>query len=97
MATEGCIVLPLLDNAFSHRATDASTDIAVHVLPPNTTSHMQSHDVGIIQAIKSQLIKRPNALIVDELDSMIQRDESEEECRGVRALQSHSPPGDATG
>ena len=44
-------VLLLLDNATSHVNLELS-NVHIHFLPPNTTSHLQPMDAGIIRNFK---------------------------------------------
>ncbi|XP_070005588.1 uncharacterized protein [Nicotiana sylvestris] len=52
---ENCKILLLMDNATSHDIEEYEsqlTRIKVHHLPPNTTSHLQPVDAGIIANFK---------------------------------------------
>ena len=52
-------VLLLVDNASSHSLNDGETfvqlsNITLQYLPPNTTSHLQPMDAGIIKSFKAK-------------------------------------------
>ena len=52
-------ILLLADNAASHRIQTGEnslqlTNITLHYLPPNTTSHLQPMDAGIIHSFKAK-------------------------------------------
>ena len=48
-------ILLLIDNAPTHTILEPSqlTNITIHSLPPNTTSHLQPCDAGIIKSFKT--------------------------------------------
>jgi len=48
-------ILLLIDNAPTHTILEPSqlTNITIHSLPPNTTSHLQPCDAGIIKSFKA--------------------------------------------
>ena len=62
-------VLLLLDNAPSHMITSGLTNVKVHFLPPNTTSHLQPLDAGIIQSFKANYRRFHLQHIIDLIDS----------------------------
>ena len=62
-------VLLLLDNAPSHMITSGLTNVKVHFLPPNTTSHLQPLDAGIIQCFKANYRRFHLQHIIDLIDS----------------------------
>jgi hypothetical protein len=45
-------VILLLDNATSHQAPTQLSNVRIHFLPPNMTSHIQPLDAGIINSFK---------------------------------------------
>ena len=53
MANKGQKVLLLLDNVSSHFPDIELRSVRLHYLPPNTTSHLQPLDAGIIKTFKS--------------------------------------------
>ena len=63
-------VLLLLDNAPSHivPSTDLS-NVEVHFLPPNTTSHIQPMDAGIINAFKAHYRRRQVNHLIDAFEA----------------------------
>ena len=63
-------VLLLLDNAPSHivPGTDLS-NVVVHFLPPNTTSHIQPMDAGIINAFKAHYSRRQVNHLIDAFEA----------------------------
>ena len=52
-------ILLLADNAPTHLIDETIqlSNIKVHFLPPNTTSHLQPLDAGIINSFKVRIIK----------------------------------------
>ncbi|GMF10522.1 unnamed protein product [Phytophthora lilii] len=65
-------ILLLLDNASSHGLDDIEsgelTNITVQKLPPNTTSHVQPMDAGIIATLKSSYKAKHMELAVNRAD-----------------------------
>ncbi|XP_046571298.1 tigger transposable element-derived protein 6-like [Haliotis rubra] len=64
MRMQRCHVILLLDNAPSH-ATCQLTYVTCHFLPPNTTSHIQPIDAGIIKNFKLMYKKQQMKLYLD--------------------------------
>lgn len=68
-------VLLLLDNAPSHLLPEdedgkpALSNVTIHFLPPNTTSHLQPMDAGIIQNMKVHYRRMQVQYLVDRIDS----------------------------
>jgi hypothetical protein len=62
-------VLLLLDNASSHVIPESLSNITVHFLPANTTSHLQPLDAGIIRSFKSKYRKEQVRKYLDMLES----------------------------
>ena len=59
MKREGRVILLLLDNASCHSVSHLHTPhVKVKFLPPNTTSHIQPLDAGIIRSFKSHYRKQ---------------------------------------
>ncbi|XP_067682758.1 tigger transposable element-derived protein 6-like [Haliotis asinina] len=51
-------VILLCDNAASHKSANVKlTNVKVHFLPPNSTSHIQPMDAGIIRTFKARYKK----------------------------------------
>nr|CCA18935.1 jerky putative [Albugo laibachii Nc14] len=73
MNSEECHVLLLLDNVSSHRVTVPLSNVTVHMLPPNTTSFLQSQDAGIIQSFKSKLEQLKTRYIVGKFDELLDK------------------------
>nr|CCA15552.1 PREDICTED: similar to tigger transposable element derived 4 putative [Albugo laibachii Nc14] len=73
MKREGCHILLLLDNIFTHRITAACSNITVQILPPNTTSFLQPQDAGIIQSFKSKLEQLKTRYIVGTFDELLDK------------------------
>lgn len=71
MRNDGRHVLLLLDNVSSHKVVEGLTNVSIHMLPPNTTSHLQPQDAGIIQAFKKAIDKVRRRYIVDRFDEML--------------------------
>ncbi|XP_067650982.1 tigger transposable element-derived protein 6-like [Haliotis asinina] len=58
MRSRGRHVILLCDNAASHNCANVKlTNVKVHFLPPNTTSHIQPMDAGIIRTFKAHYKK----------------------------------------
>jgi len=62
-------ILLLLDNASSHPADVELSNVALSFLPPNTTSHLQPLDSGIIKCFKSHYRKLQLQHIVEMMDA----------------------------
>lgn len=62
-------ILLLLDNASSHPTDVDLSNVKLCFLPPNTTSHLQPLDSGIIKSFKSQYRKLQLQHIVEKLDA----------------------------
>lgn len=73
MKNEGRHVLLLLDNASCHRGHDGLSNVKVHMLPPNTTAHLQPQDAGIIRSFKSRVNNIKNRYYVDQLDALLEQ------------------------
>ena len=59
MKRKGRQILLLLDNASCHSAGGLQTPhVKIHFLPPNTTSHIQPLDAGVIHSFKSHYRKQ---------------------------------------
>ena len=69
MRREDRDVLLLLDNASSHKHDIELSNVTLHFLPPNTTSHLQPMDAGIIQNFKVHYKKLLMRLYVDMVDA----------------------------
>ena len=61
-------VLLLLDNASSHVIPDSLSNITIHFLPADTTSHLQSLDTGIIRSFKCKYRKEQVRIYLDMLE-----------------------------
>jgi len=59
MVRERRHIILLMDNAKCHGCENISSlsNVKVHFLPPNTTSHLQPLDQGIIYSLKAQYRK----------------------------------------
>lgn len=75
MREQGRKVLLLLDNVSSHRTDKMLSNTEVLMLPPNTTSHLQPQDAGIIQAFKAKISELKNEYVVERLDALLDRAE----------------------
>ncbi|XP_046542945.1 tigger transposable element-derived protein 6-like [Haliotis rubra] len=64
MRTQRRQVILLIDNAPSHASVDL-TNVKLHYLPPNTTSHIQPLDAGIIKNFKLLYKKQQMKLHLD--------------------------------
>jgi hypothetical protein len=66
-------ILLLIDNASTHNITniDQLSNVTIHHLPPNTTSHLQPLDAGIINSFKAQYRKILVKNHVDAYDDTI--------------------------
>ena len=53
MKNEGRKIILLADNAPCHFSNDDLTNVKLHFLPPNTTSHIQPLDAGIFNSFKT--------------------------------------------
>nr|CCA25915.1 jerky putative [Albugo laibachii Nc14] len=73
MKCEGRRVLLLLDNVSSHRVTLPLVNVTVQMMPPNTTSFLQSQDAGIIQSYKSKLEQLKTRYIVSKFDELLDK------------------------
>ena len=69
MAHENRHILMLMDNAPSHIIPETLTHIRCEFLPPNTTSHLQPMDAGIISAFKSHYRRYLCRFHVDAIDA----------------------------
>lgn len=65
-------VLLLLDNASSHCVQVSLTSVMVHMLPPNTTSHLQPQDAGVIQSFKKAIERVKRREAVKRLDRLLE-------------------------
>ena len=59
MVRKRCHIILLMDNAKCYGCENISSlsNVKVHFLPPNTTSHFQPLDQGIIYSLKAQYRK----------------------------------------
>lgn len=62
-------VLLFIDNAPSHPADFELSNVTVKFFPPNTTSHLQPLDQGVIRAFKAHYRKRILQELLSRLDS----------------------------
>ncbi|XP_069102038.1 tigger transposable element-derived protein 4-like [Argopecten irradians] len=67
MKRQGRNVLLFLDNAPTHPKVDLS-NVKLKFFPPNTTSHLQPMDQGIIQAMKLKYRKRQLQYLIAQMD-----------------------------
>lgn len=89
MKKEGRHVLLLLDNASAHRVETPLSNVEIEMLPPNTTSILQSMDTGVISSLKAWFHRRQGCHAVDAVDSVIDDEEkSAEEIYKVDVLQA---------
>ena len=79
MKSENRHVLLLLDNASSHRVDEPLSNVQVHMLPPNTTAHLQPQDAGIIRSFKAHVNELKNRYYVDKLDDLFDSSQDEKE------------------
>ncbi|GMF57632.1 unnamed protein product [Phytophthora fragariaefolia] len=71
MKAAGRHILLLLDNASSHELSDESgelSNVTVRKLPPNTTSHVQPMDAGVIATLKSGYNEKHIELAINRVD-----------------------------
>jgi hypothetical protein len=68
-------IILLVDNAASHKVTTKLSNIKLHFLPPNTTSHIQPMDAGIIRCFKAhyrkQLLRHYISQLEDNLPTTV--------------------------
>ena len=69
MARDNRHILMLMDNAPSHIIPETLTHIRCEFLPPNTTSHLQPMDAGIISAFKAHYRRYLCRFHVDAIDA----------------------------
>ena len=69
MAADKRSVLLLIDNCSSHKVTTELRATRLYFLPPNTTSHLQPLDAGIIQNFKVKYRKLLVRHFIDCIDS----------------------------
>lgn len=62
-------VLLLLDNASSHGKQPKLSNVTIHFLPPNTTSHIQPMDAGIIRTFKAYYSRHRDRHYVRQADA----------------------------
>ncbi|KAH9078551.1 hypothetical protein Ae201684P_019633 [Aphanomyces euteiches] len=74
MAGQNRRVLLLLDNASSHCYTGELSHVEVYMLPPNTTSHLQPQDAGVIHIIKVKLNQLKAKHIIKKLNEWFAND-----------------------
>lgn len=79
MQSENRHVLLLLDNASPHRISKPLSNVTLHLLPPNTTAHLQPQDAGIISSFKSAIGELRNRHVVDKLDDLLLRVAADDE------------------
>ena len=60
--------LLLLDNASSHVIPDSLSNITIHFLPANTTSHLQPLDAAVIRSFKYKYCNEPVRMYLDMLE-----------------------------
>nr|CCA23461.1 PREDICTED: similar to Tigger transposable elementderived protein 6 putative [Albugo laibachii Nc14] len=77
MKKEGRHILLLLDNASAHCAEKLLSNVEIEMLPPNTTSVLQTMDAGVIACLKAYFHRRQGCHAVDVADSVI---DDEEKC-----------------
>lgn len=68
MCNEKRRVLLLLDNASSHRIEGTLSNVTIHMFHPNTTSHLQPQDAGVIRSFKAQTERVKNLYVLDKLN-----------------------------
>ncbi|OAD79390.1 Homeodomain-like DNA binding domain-containing transcription factor, partial [Phycomyces blakesleeanus NRRL 1555(-)] len=73
MKVQNCKVLLILNNFYGHIVDYAPTNVELLFLPPNTTSHLQPLDDGIIQAFKAYFKRKQYVKAYQYID-MIQND-----------------------
>nr|CCA26846.1 AlNc14C421G11531 [Albugo laibachii Nc14] len=71
MTKEGCHDLMLLDIASAHCAEKHLSNVEIEMLPPNTTSVLQTMDVGVIACLKAYFHRMQGCHAVDVDDSVI--------------------------
>jgi hypothetical protein len=70
MMAEDRKILMLVDNAPPHKPDDGTvlSNVAVKMLPPNTTAYMQPQDAGIIASFKAKIKQRQLQNALDQID-----------------------------
>ena len=58
----------LLENVCSHGKPPALSNVTIHFLPPNTTSHIQPMDAGIIRTFKAHYSRHHDHHYVRQAD-----------------------------
>ncbi|RLN77720.1 hypothetical protein DYB28_003682 [Aphanomyces astaci] len=83
-------VLLLLENASAHRKEGQLSNVAIHMLPANTTAFLQPQDAGIIQAFKARIGVLRATYLVEKFDKLVaSADESDKESFGSRVNKLH--------
>nr|CCA23726.1 PREDICTED: similar to tigger transposable element derived 4 putative [Albugo laibachii Nc14] len=75
MKKEGRHVLLLLDNDSAHCAEKHLSNVEIEMLPPKTTSVLQTMDEGVITCLKAYFQRRQGCHAVDVEDSVIDDEE----------------------
>nr|CCA15822.1 AlNc14C15G1712 [Albugo laibachii Nc14] len=75
MKKKGRHVLLLLDNDSAHCAEKLLSNVEIEMLPPKTTSVLQTMDAGVIACIKAYFHRMQGRHAVDVADSIIDDEE----------------------
>lgn len=73
MEREGRKVLLILDNVASHKHDIELSNVKIAMIPPNTTTHLQPQDAGVIRTFKTKISALQNKHVVDNLDALLER------------------------
>nr|CCA25876.1 AlNc14C328G10663 [Albugo laibachii Nc14] len=73
MRSDNREILLLLDSVSSHHFPATLTQVEIQNIPPNTTTHLQTLDAGIVRNFKSMISKKKALYYADRLDEIIIR------------------------
>lgn len=73
MRGEGRRVLLMLDHVSSHRQHIQLSHVTIKMLPPNTTTHLQPQDAGVIETFKTKIAALRDAHMVEKVDALLAR------------------------
>ncbi|KAH9106202.1 hypothetical protein AeMF1_018118 [Aphanomyces euteiches] len=71
MAAENRHVLLLLDNASSHQYEGDLSNTSIVMLPPNTTSHLQPQDAGVVRSFKAKISKLKAQSTIQKAENLL--------------------------